>query len=121
MFNKRFRIAEKVIAISSLHQRVHELCADYLTDDEPDFEVVMSQDDIEYERIKSEKEDIAAEEEIAGDLFHLHTRSRSDIVQYNTCIGLTIGLDVMIYLLIDFCVPHIPVSRAHNVLLVLSP
>ncbi|MCQ2469059.1 MAG: hypothetical protein MJ100_04540 [Ruminococcus sp.] len=64
MFNKRYRIAEKVIAISSLHQRVHELCADYLTDDEPDFEVVMSQDDIEYERIKSEKEDIAEGHEV---------------------------------------------------------
>ena len=64
MFTNQYRIADKVISITSIYQRVHELCADYLADDEPDFEAAVSQEDIEYERMRSEKEDIAEGHEI---------------------------------------------------------
>ncbi len=57
MIENIYRIAEKNILIYSLHKSVHSLCKDYLinsTDaDNVDFEVTISQDDIEYERAKN--------------------------------------------------------------------
>lgn len=54
-----YRFAEKMIQIHSLYEKVHEYCCDYLCEGIPDFIVATSHDDIEYERQKSEKNDIA--------------------------------------------------------------
>ena len=55
---KTYKIAERNIVISSLHDEVHRLCIDYLSPDSvPDFAVETTQEDIEYEREKSIRED----------------------------------------------------------------
>lgn len=56
MIENIYRIADKNILIRSLHNSVHSLCKDYLinsSDANIDFEVIISQDDIEYERVKT--------------------------------------------------------------------
>jgi len=55
-----YRIAEHNIAVTSLHNQVHRLCADYLFPvAAADFSVQTTQADIEYEREKSAREDAA--------------------------------------------------------------
>lgn len=55
-----YKIAERNIAVTSLHDEVHSLCADYLAPDaEPDFTVETNQTDVDFERAKSAREDAA--------------------------------------------------------------
>ena len=53
---RRYRIAGKVVEVTSLRQKVHEYCADYVTEDPADYSVVTTQADVEYERAKSKRE-----------------------------------------------------------------
>ena len=55
---KLIRLADKVIAVSSLHEYIAGYCKDYISDDTPDFAVQITQSDIDYEREKSKQEDI---------------------------------------------------------------
>lgn len=50
-----YKIADKIIEIISLHEKVQQYCKDYLCDGEPDFTIVTSQDDVDYERARSAK------------------------------------------------------------------
>jgi hypothetical protein len=52
-----YKIADKIIEITSLFGYVHALCKDYLYGGEPDFSVSISQSDIDFERMKSAAED----------------------------------------------------------------
>ena len=53
---KQYRIADVVISVSSIHENVHRLCRDYAwTDGEPEIEVVIHQEDIEYERERADR------------------------------------------------------------------
>ena len=54
-----YKIAEKIIEINSLHDKVHRYCKDYRSGGKPDFTVVTTQADIDYERVRSTKADIA--------------------------------------------------------------
>lgn len=56
----RYKFADKVVEIRSLHEEVHAYCSDYLTYDPVDYIVTTSQADIEFEREKSKREDIKA-------------------------------------------------------------
>ena len=56
-----YKIGEKRIKISSLHEDVHRLCADYHAGGQPNFTVQMTQPDIDFEREKS-----ACEDEVEG-------------------------------------------------------
>ena len=47
---KTYKIAEKVIKVSSLYERVHNYCKDYVSEGTPDFTVEITQADIDYER-----------------------------------------------------------------------
>ena len=106
MFTNRYRIAEKVIEITSIYQRVHELCADYVTDDACDFSVVMSQEDIEYERIKSEKEDIAEGHKVRRfpddylEELGVYRKIATQMIEYDTFLfhGSVIAVDGVGYL-----------------------
>ena len=50
-----YKIADRIIRISTLYGAVHDLCEDYRIDSpECDFEVVITEDDIAYERSRSE-------------------------------------------------------------------
>ena len=53
-----YRFADKTVQVDSLYDEVHEYCRDYLCEGTPDFSVAISHTDIEYERRKSEKNDI---------------------------------------------------------------
>lgn len=56
MITKNYKIADKVVEISSINNDVHDYCADYLTDEPADYTVTISQDDINFERAKSIRE-----------------------------------------------------------------
>ena len=56
-----YKIAERIIEITSVYEDIHTLCKDYLFPANPDFSVVTPQEDIEFEREKSAKEDEAKE------------------------------------------------------------
>ena len=51
----RYKIADKVIEISSLYEEVHEYCSDYLTEDKADCCISTTQADIDPEREKNAK------------------------------------------------------------------
>ena len=51
-----YRIAERTIRITSLHERVHTLCKDYCAQGAPDFCVQITQKEIDEERIRSEEQ-----------------------------------------------------------------
>ncbi len=53
---KNYKIAEHVIEICSLYENVHNYCKDYLTKEPAEFSVIISQEDIELERQKSNQE-----------------------------------------------------------------
>lgn len=57
MIARKYKIAEKVVEISSLYSKVHDYCADYLTDEPADYTVTVTQEDIAFEREKSARED----------------------------------------------------------------
>lgn len=53
----RYKIADKVVEVTSIYAEVHEYCADYLTDEPADYFVTTTQADIDFEREKSARED----------------------------------------------------------------
>ncbi len=57
MFKGKYKIADRVVEISSIYIQVQELCADYSCNDNVDFSVMISQQDIDFEREKSAAED----------------------------------------------------------------
>ena len=53
-------LAGRCVEINSLYDEVYNLCSEYLTNDgSPDFTVVVSPEDIEFERMKSIREDMS--------------------------------------------------------------
>ena len=59
MITGRYEFAGKAVEVNSLYEKIHEYCADYKTDAPADFEVVISDDDIEYEREHAERKGYA--------------------------------------------------------------
>lgn len=57
MVNK-YKIADKVIEINSIYEKVHTYCIDYLSEEPADITVAITQADIDNEREKSKNEDI---------------------------------------------------------------
>ena len=53
---KKYKMADKVIEVTSIYDRVHEYCKDYLTDEKADFSIEITPDDIKYEKQKSDSE-----------------------------------------------------------------
>ena len=53
----RYKIADKVVEVTSIHAEVHEYCTDYLTDEPADYSVTTTQADIDFECEKSARED----------------------------------------------------------------
>lgn len=49
MFSGKYSFAGKTIEVNSIHERVQKLCADYKSEDEPEFSVSVTQADIDYE------------------------------------------------------------------------
>ena len=57
MMTRKYKIADKVVEVTSIYDEVHEYCSDYLTDEKSDYSISTTQADIEYEREKSVRED----------------------------------------------------------------
>ena len=57
MITRNYKIADRVVKISSVYDDVHTYCRDYATDELADYSVVTSQEDIEFERMKSRREE----------------------------------------------------------------
>ncbi|MBR6102514.1 MAG: hypothetical protein IKP95_08810 [Ruminococcus sp.] len=55
MMTAVYRIADKNISIDSLYGRVHDYCRDYLTEEPAELSVRITEEDIEYERSRSER------------------------------------------------------------------
>ena len=53
MITRKYKIADKVVEVNSLFEDVHEYCADYVSDEEADYSVFITQADIEFEREKN--------------------------------------------------------------------
>lgn len=62
--SKNYKMAGKIIKITSLHEDIHEYCRDYRSEGKSDFSIETSQADIEFEREKSAHENIAEGYEI---------------------------------------------------------
>ena len=56
MITRAYKIADKVIEVNSLYDKVHKYCTDYITNEKPDFSVVIQQTDINAEKQKSDSE-----------------------------------------------------------------
>ena len=57
MITRKYKMADKVVEVTSIHAEVHEYCADYQTDENADYSVTTTQTDIDFEREKSAHED----------------------------------------------------------------
>ena len=64
MFTGKYKIAGRVVQVSSIYSEVHEYCADYASNEPADFSVATTQADIDYESRRSEREDIAMGREV---------------------------------------------------------
>ncbi len=57
MITRKYKIADKVVEVTSIYAEVHEYCTDYLTDEPADYSITTTQADIDFEREKSARED----------------------------------------------------------------
>ncbi len=58
IFTRNYSFAGTVFEISSIFEKIHEMCREYLSDEKADFRIEICQQDIENERKISEKTDI---------------------------------------------------------------
>lgn len=56
MITKKYKIAEHVIEVTSIHQTVHDYCQEYETDEAAEFAVATTQEDIDLEKKKTDSE-----------------------------------------------------------------
>lgn len=56
MIQKNYKFGDKVVGISSIFDKVHDYCKEYFTEEKSDFDVVISQSDIDQEQIKTIEE-----------------------------------------------------------------
>lgn len=54
-------IADHVINITAIYDSTYDFCRDYITDAPEDFRIVVEQEDLEYERMKSTRESMSNE------------------------------------------------------------
>jgi len=56
MFTGKYKMADKVIEVTSIYERVHDYCKEYETDEQADFSVMTTAEDIVYEKQKTDSE-----------------------------------------------------------------
>ncbi len=107
MITRNYEFAGKVIRVSSQYETVHNYCADYRTEEEPDFAVMISQADIDYERKKSADENrltgLTAREHSDGYLEELavYRKIAEKMPEYDTILfhGSVVAVDGEAYML----------------------
>ena len=97
MITANYRFAGKIVEVRSLHNEVHRYCKDYLTEEPSDFVAETCQDDIEYERSRSEynTSDDAYLEELA-----VYRKISEKMPEYGTVLyhGSVIAVDGSAYM-----------------------
>ena len=58
MFTQNYKIADKIVTVSSIYEKVHRYCQDYQTEEPAEYSVTITERDIEFEREKSRKTDL---------------------------------------------------------------
>ena len=99
-------LADKKISITSQFETTKQFCKDYLCDEEADFSVEVSMDDIAYERGKSEQEDklegipVRQFSDQYLETLAVYRKIANHFVQYNTILfhGSVIAVDGKGYL-----------------------
>lgn len=56
MFTGKYKLADKIIEVTSIYNMVHDYCKEYKSDDTADFSIEISHDDIVHEKQKSDSE-----------------------------------------------------------------
>lgn len=92
MVNK-YKIADKVVEVTSIYYEVHEYCADYLTDEPADYSITTTQADIDFEREKSARED-----EVEGiPVRHLSDSYLEELAVYRKIAEQMIDFDTVLF------------------------
>ena len=99
--NNIYKIADITIKITSLYEDIHEYCRDYRSDEEPDFTVEISQTDIDFERKKSARENIAEGRKIINypdgylEELAVYRKISEKMLEYNTFLfhGSAVAVD----------------------------
>lgn len=103
---KTYKIAEINIEIESVFDGVHDLCAEYCTNDPPDFSVRTTSEDIAREREKSARENIAEGMEVINysdsylETLAVYRKIADKMAEYDTILfhGSVIAVDGQAYL-----------------------
>lgn len=106
MITRKYKIADKVVEVTSIYNEVHEYCAEYQTDENADYSVMTARADIDYEREKSAREDeiegIPARQFSDGYLEELavYRRIAEKMIEFDTVLfhGSVIAVDGVGYL-----------------------
>jgi len=57
MINNTYKIADTVFSLSTEYESVHQLCTDYVSEEIPEFDIIVSAEDISYESERSRLND----------------------------------------------------------------
>lgn len=106
MITNTYKIADKNVKISSFFEAVHILCRDYISCEKADFSVTVCDEDIAFERNKSEQEDLAEGIEIRQfsddylETLAIYRKIAEQMIDYNTVLfhGSAIAVDGCAYL-----------------------
>lgn len=101
-----YRIADRIIEISSLHSKLHEQCREYRAAGVPDFSIEIKPEDIAFEREKSAQADKAEERAIQFysddylETLAVYRKIAERMPEYNTVLfhGSAIAVDGQAYL-----------------------
>ena len=66
MLTYRIRIANKTIKIDAFNESTKRYCADFLTDEKPDYTIIMTKEDLENEASNSSDGKVYVNEEISA-------------------------------------------------------
>ncbi len=102
----RYKMAGKVIGVGSLYNEVHELCREYVCEEALDFTVQIAQRDIDFEREKSAKENIAQGEAVISypdaylETLAVYRKIADEMIKYDTLLfhGSVVAVDGVGYL-----------------------
>lgn len=103
---KIYKIANKIIQINSVCEDVHKLCADYISQETPDFIIQTNQENIDFERKKSADEDIFEGMEVRNfsdgylETLAVYRKIAEKMLEYDTILfhGSVIAVDNQAYL-----------------------
>lgn len=101
MYTEKYEIAGIVIEVNSIYKEVHDYCSEYKSDRKPDFSVIITKKDIDYERSKSVREDVAEGRKIRNfpdsylEELAVYRKIADKMVDYNTILfhGSVVAVD----------------------------